>query len=136
MVTKQLQNWLTPDRMRRVVEGLVILILILGTMTGIAFWKLKSVTDANRKLALQGKESHDTSCAFRHDLTQRRDNTQKLLNDHPDAKLIDVDPSPYAQVMVARETLVNSVRSSNLTLDSFQNLTCSTKEDHSADPRG
>ena len=51
MVTKTLESWLTPDRMRRVVEGLVVLILILMFATGVAIWKVTSVTHENRRLA-------------------------------------------------------------------------------------
>ena len=54
-------------------------------------------------------KTHDALCAFRNDLNARADATQKLLDDNPGKKLIDVDPDSSSVLLVSRSALVNSL---------------------------
>jgi hypothetical protein len=58
---------------------------------------------------LQSLQNHNALCAFRNDLRDRADKTQRILDNHPKQKVIDLDPDPVSALNVSRTTLQTSV---------------------------
>ena len=59
------------------------------------------------QLSEAGK-THDALCALRNNLKSGADQTQKILDDNPGKKLIDIDSGPNV-LLVSRSALVKSL---------------------------
>jgi hypothetical protein len=117
-MNKALRAWLNPDRMRKIIEGLLLLNLIL-LVTAVAYgFKISSITNTNHRLALDGKEAHDSICALRGDFQRNVDLTEKFLSEHPEPKILGVD----------RQVFVQSLAGRKLTLKSLKGLSCTHEE--------
>ena len=117
-MNRALRNWLTPDRMRKIIEGLLLLNMIL-LVTAVAYgFKISSITSTNHRLALDGKEAHDAICALRGDFQRNVDLTKEFLERHHERKILGVD----------REVFIQSLKGRELTLKSLKGLSCTHEE--------
>lgn len=73
----------------------------------------------NRQLGEQGREAHDALCVFRSDLADRRDQTQKLLDEQPDA-----DPVVVYGLRIPRDQLESNVKNQNRSVEALLTLDC------------
>lgn len=101
-----------------VVGGLCFILVFTISVVALMLWQTSRITNNRAELETVATQTHSALCAFKLDLKKRYDANTKLLREHPE------DPVLVFNLVIPRDTLVQSTHAQQGTLDSLDELKC------------